>query len=540
MVNQLGVPTIFLTLSAADLWWPCLVKHYGIKGERLSAMSEFQISRLMQKCLNENPLIANEYFSRRVAEYMKVLKPYFKIKDYWSRFEWQHRGSPHIHSVIWIEDAPDVRTFDSATPAELQDHVQFYDRLVSAMNPNVAEPPAERHPSRVWGNEVRLNDETQFAQLLNRVQRHTNHGPTCLKGPVGRQTCRFNYPKQINSSSKLEKDDKGIWQFIPKRNDCLLNDHNMFVAKTWRANTDCKIIASENAIINYLSKYAAKGETQSQPWRDLFSDSVSSCGSEEPAKKAFAKTLMKIVGQRDVSACEVMHLLTGDALFHCSRTFAKVRIALDDYVQIPSEYDETVVSPTLFEYYASRPSSQEEMTFKEYAISFHVSQGRLVTCRKQRILQVTPKVLLNQNAVSDETYHKQLLVLNIPWRSIESLKTHATWKLSSLALNLSVWQLSDTEAETSYDEIVLPENEPHLWQELAAALPLNGISDVMPGYREVDRAHSWYTAIEKYPDILEQLNFIKSAKEATVPRTTVRAARNTQSLAYTTFFTTVR
>ena len=28
--------------------------------------------------------------------------------DYWMRFEWQHRGSSHVHSVAWLPNAPDV------------------------------------------------------------------------------------------------------------------------------------------------------------------------------------------------------------------------------------------------------------------------------------------------------------------------------------------------------------------------------------------------------------------------------------------------
>ncbi len=31
-----------------------------------------------------------------------------KVLGYWFRFEWQHRGSPHVHGLAWFEDAPDV------------------------------------------------------------------------------------------------------------------------------------------------------------------------------------------------------------------------------------------------------------------------------------------------------------------------------------------------------------------------------------------------------------------------------------------------
>ena len=29
--------------------------------------------------------------------------------DYWFRFEWQHRGSPYVHGLAWLPDAPDVQ-----------------------------------------------------------------------------------------------------------------------------------------------------------------------------------------------------------------------------------------------------------------------------------------------------------------------------------------------------------------------------------------------------------------------------------------------
>ena len=28
--------------------------------------------------------------------------------DYWLQFEWQHRGSPHVHGAAWLPNAPDV------------------------------------------------------------------------------------------------------------------------------------------------------------------------------------------------------------------------------------------------------------------------------------------------------------------------------------------------------------------------------------------------------------------------------------------------
>lgn len=68
---------------------------------------------------------------------MKILGKKFNIQDFWWRFEYQHRGSPHIHAVLWINGAPDVRTFDSQSTEQLAIFRQYYNSLVSAINPNI-------------------------------------------------------------------------------------------------------------------------------------------------------------------------------------------------------------------------------------------------------------------------------------------------------------------------------------------------------------------------------------------------------------------
>ena len=38
--------------------------------------------------------------------------------DYWYRFEWQHRGSPHVHGIAWFQGAPDVEKMLASTMDE--------------------------------------------------------------------------------------------------------------------------------------------------------------------------------------------------------------------------------------------------------------------------------------------------------------------------------------------------------------------------------------------------------------------------------------
>ena len=42
----------------------------------------------------------------------KVSKPISEIVDYFWRIEFQLRGSPHVHSLFWVKDAPDLQTVE--------------------------------------------------------------------------------------------------------------------------------------------------------------------------------------------------------------------------------------------------------------------------------------------------------------------------------------------------------------------------------------------------------------------------------------------
>lgn len=65
MLNQIGMPTVLLTLSAADLWWPDLLRLMGCDIAEEESLTEAQIFERHQKLINDNPLIVEKYFSYR-------------------------------------------------------------------------------------------------------------------------------------------------------------------------------------------------------------------------------------------------------------------------------------------------------------------------------------------------------------------------------------------------------------------------------------------------------------------------------------------
>ena len=65
------------------------------------------------KLVQKDPVTCSRCFDHQVQEFLNtVLKSKFtcdplgKVKDFFYRVEFQQRGSPHIHMLVWIGNAP--------------------------------------------------------------------------------------------------------------------------------------------------------------------------------------------------------------------------------------------------------------------------------------------------------------------------------------------------------------------------------------------------------------------------------------------------
>ena len=111
MVKQLGTPTFFLTLLCADLRWNELISII-FKLKRLD-ISDEEVDEMLyyDRCdsLNENPELVARHFQCRVEMFFKIIVldgHLGKTQYYAIRVEFKVRGNPHMHSFIWISNAP--------------------------------------------------------------------------------------------------------------------------------------------------------------------------------------------------------------------------------------------------------------------------------------------------------------------------------------------------------------------------------------------------------------------------------------------------
>jgi hypothetical protein len=73
----------------------------------------------VEKCkwLRSNPVTASRQFKHSLDQFFKEFiggkaNPIGELQDYMIHIEFQARGSPHAHTILWIKDAPklDVNT----------------------------------------------------------------------------------------------------------------------------------------------------------------------------------------------------------------------------------------------------------------------------------------------------------------------------------------------------------------------------------------------------------------------------------------------
>ena len=302
MIKDLKCPHVFVTASAADVQWKDL--HHRFMPRKVSPDStEHDRMRLFSTNLNENPAIAAYWFQKRWELFFKhVLQKKFKIKDYWWRYEWQFRGSSHVHAFFWLEDAPAVEALDLEDPESVAAFVEFWNPLVSAWNPSQNEPKAPVHPSARDPLEMKYSLR-DLAQLLNRVQRHTTCTPSyCLRRPKGAPkdaplVCRFHYPQECRQTTEIKLDDKKRPKIFPKRNDPLLNLHNATQILGWQANVDFSPLTSMQGVLSYIAKYCSKTEKKSEDYHQIFNKILTSesLDAETESRVVYQKLLSSLI-----------------------------------------------------------------------------------------------------------------------------------------------------------------------------------------------------------------------------------------------------
>ncbi|KAG2192542.1 hypothetical protein INT47_011655 [Mucor saturninus] len=197
--------------------------------EEAARISSADVYRLIQ---SDAPT-CSRYFDRRFHHLKSTWKPphgpfgYYAMKDYYYRIEFQNRGSPHVHMMAWLKDAP---ICDPEKNNE-SDVCQFADQIISCKKVGNTEDPV-------------------LASLVESRQTH-RHSHTCWKKGIrfGVKICRFGIPffpmdqtrvvhpfldydcltgDEIETKEEYAKSGKKIRKYLEENQAILLNSSMTF------------------------------------------------------------------------------------------------------------------------------------------------------------------------------------------------------------------------------------------------------------------------------------------------------------------------
>ena len=414
MIRQLGIPTWFLTLSAADMKWPeviqIIARQYG------TSLTEEQVANLSweQKCtwLRRNPVTAARHFQYRLelfwSDFLKSqANPIGKVIDYMIRIEFQARGSPHAHTIVWIENAPKF----GIDPIE--EVTEFIDKYQTCANPV---------------------DNTDLHELV-KLQSHV-HSSSCMK----KGSCRFGIPKlpspvtlissephdenqrlkllqaakeifirvndmlidighlenvtlqQLLKACNIPMDDYITALTSSKRGHTLvlrrtpqemnINRYNPSILRAWKANMDIQYILDAYACVMYVTSYMMKSE---RAMGELLKH-VTKESSGLDIRSQLRKLGSTFLNHRELSCQEASYRLLSLPLKKLSRKCVFIntdpkteRLVMTkplSSIQTLDNDEEDLYLKSLIDRYVARPNQLENMCLAEFAANYDMKYSQ--------------------------------------------------------------------------------------------------------------------------------------------------------------------
>ena len=439
MIRQLGPASIFCSFSSAETQWIHFLRILGqVVVHKDYTTTELENMTWDDKCrlIQSDPVTCARHFDYQISQFLTNFlfdkaQPLGKISDWFYRVEYQQRGSPHIHMLIWLESAPVFGVVDDAVVTD------FIDNIISCQWPI---------------------DNQELHQLVKRqIHRHCH---TCKK--KSKNECRFKYPQPPMRATEILyllgdipqnkiKQYKDTWKTINKQlndmkegesitfeqllvklkvteneyrlavrsslnattvflkrkpNELRINNHNPACLEAWRANMDIQFVLDVYACAMYIVSYISKAQKgMSQLLRQACFEARQ---GNSNIKQQVRDIGNKFLNSVEISAQEAVYIVLQLPMKKCSRQVIFINTSLpNERVQLLKpihdiqEMDddcEDVYTNGLLQRNGKRPLSLEHLTLADWA-AWYESGGK--PCIKKSFTKDADNLPL-ETADSDE------------------------------------------------------------------------------------------------------------------------------------------
>ena len=210
MLCEWGSPTLFLTLSCSEYECPHIASY-------LHKVNDVPLNYPIGKLCCEDPISVSRKFSQKFHAFFNalILKGHAlgSVTHYFYKKEYQARGAPHYHIVVWIEGAPCIGKDPS------QKVMSWIQERITCRIPEVSTNP-ELH---------RLVTKYQRHKCSNYCKRRKKYFSAFV------MRCRFAFPREAIESGELKavdealKSKKKIYLLPRSENETRINDYNLLL-----------------------------------------------------------------------------------------------------------------------------------------------------------------------------------------------------------------------------------------------------------------------------------------------------------------------
>jgi ATP-dependent DNA helicase PIF1 len=456
---------VFITFSCADMQWYDLQRHQPRFADYQTATDNVR-QKIVWENVQNGPHIITQHLDIRFRAFLKyVVRPYLKYIDYWFRYEWQARGSGHLHCLFWLDGPP----LDQLKGPAGDRFAEYWGSRVTAENPDQIRPPDSRNPAALQPTAV-TNTSDQFAALLNRLQMHSQCRPSyCLRSKAGSldQYCRFWFPRPLSTIPMItdQINHKNL-MFAPRRNQATVNQCSPVILMGWLANIDIQPATTLHAVLTYIGKYVSKPEKSSASYTELQSQVLPYTNSRAPLLSFVSKMLNKLIGERDWSAQEVSHILLGLQTQDASRDTITVDCRPEELQQDIVTVEEGAVNAkrSPIRRYRDRLKDAADPTLRTVTLfawlqSWNWTTWRLRPRAPRRVLNYYPKYSNDPTSPHFLDYCRVKLMLHHPFTEFTDLLTVNETAFESYSGALAACQSTHNHPEDFYTDPIQEESD---------------------------------------------------------------------------------
>lgn len=281
---------------------------------------------------------------------MKREKPPFKVLDYIVRIEWQKRGYPHAHILLWA-DVPAVAGQQRPENAE---EVDWSDEEVrNNVEPTCAEDLSDKYictkSPQSWLQDTRLSEaKREINAKLAAYCVHT-HGEYCGKYTIG--SCRFGFPREPEECTRQRTPQEQFssrWKSSlaarRREEDSMQGQYNTAILRQWRASMDLQVISELTCASKYILGYAFKSEEDIAAKKrvdDIVQSYLEDAARVDLTNHQVYRAAHAATQARTTSTFEAAHLVLGYPTVLFSRD--------NEWVQVGPPHTWTLVVPQMDE-----------------------------------------------------------------------------------------------------------------------------------------------------------------------------------------------